>query len=153
MIGGAVDPFMASLTATMMASISDPGDPSALAPIIVKVPGEYVDKVRHLTFWDDLDQQAINQRDNAMRRLALSLDLPPEILLGTGNVNHWGAWQIEDSTIKTHIEPALADIAADLTQAVLRKVLDDPKVVLTFDTSKLRLRSDHSREAIELFDR
>lgn len=147
------DPFMITLAGAMMASIEDPGDPSALVPIVVRVPGEHVDKVRHMTFWSDLDQQAVPQRDAAIRRLALGLDLPPEVLLGTSDVNHWGAWQIEESTIKAHIEPALGVIAAALTQSVLRRISDDPDLMFVFDTASLRLRPNRSKEALELYDR
>ncbi len=152
--GGSVTPddFLKALAAVMAASIEDPGSPAALVPTMLKVPGEYIDKIRHLTFWSDLDQQAVAQRDAAIRRLALGLDLPPEVLLGTADVNHWGSWQIEESTIKAHIEPALEVISAGLT-VQLRKVVDDSTVFMVADTSALRLRPNRSKEALELWDR
>ena len=103
-------------------------------------------------FWSPLDEKVIEMRADAVKRTALGIDLPPEVLLGTADVNHWGAWQIEESTIKAHIEPALEVIAAALTR-ILRKVLDDPTILVVFDTSALRLRPNRSKEAMELWDR
>jgi hypothetical protein len=150
---GDVDPFMVSLGTTMQTAINDPGDPSALVPIIVKTAADNIDKVKHLTFWGELDQQAGVIRTEAIRRLALGLDLPPEVLLGTADVNHWGSWQIEESSIKAHIEPALEVICAALTTDCLRKVVPGTKAVVAFDTAALRLRPNRSKEALELYDR
>lgn len=146
------DEFLQSLSGVMEEAIEDPASPAALVPILLKVPGEWIEKIRHLTFWSDLDQQAVAQRDAAIRRLALGLDLPPEVLLGTADVNHWGSWQIEESTIKAHIEPALEVIASSAT-INLREASGDDDVFMVFDTSALRLRPNRSKEALELWDR
>lgn len=153
--GNSATGFLSTLVDAMEASLADPGDPSALAPIVITLPGEHIGHLRHITFWSDLDQQAAEQRESAMKRLALGLDLPPEVLSGTGDVNHWGAWQIEESTIKAHIEPALEMICAALTQGYLREALDgsDSDVVFGYDTTALRLRPNRSKEALELYDR
>ena len=150
---GDIDPFMVTLGTTMSQAINDPGDPAALVPIIVKTAADNIDKVKHLTFWGELDQQAGTIRTEAIRRLALGLDLPVEVLLGTGDVNHWGAWQIEESSIKAHIEPALEVICAALTTDYLRRVVKGTKAVVAFDTTALRLRPNRSKEALELYDR
>lgn len=147
-----LDPFMKALGSAMAASVSDPSDPTALVPIIVRVPGDEVSNQKHMTFWTELDARTTEMRNDAIRRTALGIDLPPEVLLGTADVNHWGAWQIEESTIKAHIEPALEVIAGALTR-ILRKVLNDPTILCVFDTSALRLRPNRSKEAIELYDR
>lgn len=150
---GDMDPFMVTLGTTMTQAINDPGDPAALVPIVIKTAADNIDKVKHLTFWSDLDQQAGVIRTEAIRRLALGLDLPPEVLLGTADVNHWGSWQIEESSIKAHIEPALEVICAALTTDYLRKVVPGTKAVVAFDTTALRLRPNRSKEALELYDR
>lgn len=149
-----VDPFLAMLGDIMAAAIEDPGSPEAMVPVLVKVPGEFIEKVQHLTFWSELDAQTVPQTEAGIRRLALGLDLPPEVLTGTADVNHWGAWQIDESAIKAHIEPALTIICAFLTMDYLRYFapgLHDHYI--TFDTAALRLRPNRSKEAVELYDR
>lgn len=146
------DPFMVALARTMAAARANPGAPEGFMPIIARVPGDQVDKQNWVTFWSELDAETQGMRDAAIRRTALGLDLPPEVLLGTADVNHWGSWQIEESTIKAHIEPALEVIASAMT-VVLRVAADDPDIVTIFDTSALRLRPNRSKEALELYDR
>lgn len=146
------DPFLFSLGATMMQAVADPSDVSALVPTMLKAPGETLQYVRHITFWSDLDEKALEMRDNALRRVALALDMPPEVLLGTADVNHWGSWQIEESSIKAHIEPALEVICGSLSTSYLQKA-GKPNDVVAYDTTALRLRPNRSKEALELYDR
>lgn len=147
------DIVMAVLGEAMLQPINDPSHPSALVPTIFMVPDEAVDKINHMKFWSDLDQHAIELRSEAIRRLALGLDLPPEVLLGTSGMNHWGAWQMEESSIKAHIEPLLELVVNALTVGYLQPLTDDPTDVVAYDTTALRLRPNRSKEAIELYDR
>ena len=80
------------------------------------------------------------------------------MLLGTGDVNHWGAWQIEEAALKTHIEPLCEMITAALTEKYLWPVLEamgQPTdfIAVAADTSDLRLRPDRSNEAFQMYDR
>jgi hypothetical protein len=142
-------------------AIDDPSDASAKVPIVTQVDGEYIDKVQFLKFWTDLDEHAIELRTEAIRRLALGLDMPPEVLTGTADTNHWAAWQIDEAAIKSHSEPLLKVITSSLTVGYLRPVLEslgmDPDEAETFaiaaDTADLRLRPNRSKEAMELYDR
>lgn len=155
-----LDPFLEELMETMMTAIKDRADASALVPILLQAPGEHLDKVRHLIFSTTLDEQAIQLREEAIRRLALGMDMPPEVLTGTGEINHWGAWQVEEAAIKAHTEPLLHIITDSLTEGYLRPYLEEEmdaeearKFSIAADTSAMRLRPNRSKEAIELFDR
>ena len=158
------DSFMLVLADGMMTPLEDPGSPAAKVPIVVTAPAEHIDRARWMTFWSELDSAAMELRQEAIRRFALGMDLPPEQVMGmssnsgtgggtSNGVSHWGAWQIEEQTIKLHIEPMLELIVNALTIGYLRPIVDDPSIALTYDTSALRLRPDRSKEALELFDR
>jgi len=154
------DSFMATLADAMMTPIEDPSSPSAVVPIVVTAPDDTIDKPRLLTFWSELDSASMGLRNEAIRRFALGMDLPPEQVLGmsgtstssSGSVSHWGAWQVEESTIKLHIEPMLDVIVNGLTVGYLRPLTDDTAQV-AYDSTALRLRPDRSKEAFELYDR
>jgi hypothetical protein len=158
--------FMVVLADGMITPIEDPGSPAARVPIVVTAPGEHIDKARWMQFWSELDAEARAYRTDAIHRFALGVDAPPEVILGmssnvgsgggtSNGVSHWGAWQIEEQTIKLHIEPMLDTLANSLTVAFLRPLLDDAESQdrITFDTSNLRLRPDRSQEALEMYDR
>ena len=154
--GTQADQFMAVLGESMIKPIQDPGSPAALVPIVITVPDELVGKMEHLTFWSDLDQHAVELRTEAIRRLGLGMDVPPEVLMGTEGQNHWAAWMVEESTIKAHIEPLLGLITNALTVGYLRPALGAVEaldMIVAHETSQMRLRPNRSREAIELYDR
>lgn len=153
------DPFMAQLTEAMVTPIEDRGSASAVVPVVVKAPGALIGEAKHITFSTPLDENALTLRVEALRRLALGLDIPPEVVLGQGDSNHWSAWQIEESALKVHIEPLLELICTALTEEFLRPALtaqgeeDVDRLHVVADTSALRLRPDHSSQAMELYDR
>src|SRR5699024_6279098 len=95
----------------------------------------------------------------AIRRLALALDIPPEVMTGMGQSNHWSAWQVEESAIKIHIEPLLTLICDRLTTALLRPVLEARGVqnpedyCIWFETTRLSQSPDRGPEALALWDR
>jgi hypothetical protein len=153
--------FADFLSSVMSTAIANPGTAEAYTPIILQVAGEYLEKLQHITFWTELDKQAIELRVEAIRRLALGMDMPPEVLTGVADVNHWGAWQIDEAAIKSHSEPLLAVITSSLTTGYLRPYLvaegvdedEATEFAIHADTSLLRMRPNRSREAIELWDR
>ena len=157
-----LDAFLLEVMETISLAKSNPSDPESLAPILLQGPGEHLDKIRQVTLWSPLDEKAKEMRDEAIRRLALGMDMPPETLTGSGDMNHWNAWQMEEASIKAHTEPLLQTIMNALTEQYLRPYLEesagldeDGARAFTFvaDTSKIRLRPNRSKEAVELYDR
>lgn len=155
---GAPDPFVAALMDSMLRPIENRDDASAVVPLVVTVPDEAADKMSHLTFSSALDSGARDLRDEAIRRLALAQDAPPELLLGSGAMNHWGAWLTREDTVTTHIEPVLALICDALTSQYLRPVLlsaglseDEVRTLsVGYDVSALVARPNRSEEALNL---
>lgn len=150
------DPFMAELVDSMITPISNRDSASAVVPLPVRVPGEYIDKVKHITFSSPLDDKAMALRDEAVRRFAAGVDMPAEIVTGLADSNHWTAWQIEESAIKLHIEPMLEAIAHALTIGYLQPALralgiTNPDLIVWFDVSELSVRPDRSGDAKEVF--
>lgn len=154
--------FVAELVEVMATAIENREDASAIVPIILQAEGEHLANIKHLTFWSELDGKAIELRSEAIRRLALGMDMPPEILTGTAEMNHWGSWQVEEAAIKAHTEPLLSIVTSSLTTGYLRHYLttiggmdadEARKYTIEADTSLMRLRPNRSQEAMELHDR
>lgn len=140
-------------------AINDRSSAAAQVPVVIGAPGEFLEKFQHLEFWSGFDEHAKELREELVRRIAVGMDLPPEVVTGTGDVNHWGAWAIEEAAIKAHTEPLLSVIVSSLTTGYLQPYLEGMGVEdfgnYTFEanTSALRLRPNRSKEAIELYDR
>lgn len=153
--------LMKIIQKTMAKSINERGKASQLVPIVITAPAEVIDKIQHVTFWSDLDEKAIEMRNEAIRRLALGMDIPPEVLQGNADSNHWSSWQSDESAIKAHAEPLLKIITSGLAEGYLRPLLADEGVEdglelghysIKADTSEMRLRPNRSKEALELYN-
>lgn len=155
----APDPFMAEWIEIAAEAIRTPGTAAAVVPIPIKVPAEYVDKIKHIDFTLQLDEKILDKRESAIKGLATMLNMPAEVLLGMGDVNHWGAWQLEEGALKTHIAPEAELICLAVTQGYLQPRLKASGVedwanwVVWYDMSELTLRPDRSDDAFAAYDR
>lgn len=156
--------FMLWLGEMMSEALKGDGSASEQVPGVVVAEGDDLEKVKHVTFWTPLDENAREMRKDAIFRFALGMDLPPEMVLGMGSnegtgggssngVSHWGAWMIEEQAIKMHIEPMLDLLCAALTTYYYRPLTPGSAEIIKADTSTLRLRPDRSAESLELADR
>ena len=138
---------------------SDPETAAAQIPLILAAEGQYLEKIQHIDLWSKFDETVREIIASLIDRLAIGMDMPPEVIKGTGEMNHWGSWQVEEAAIKAHTEPLLGIITASLTTGYLVPYLEamgvQDAVLYSFeaDTSKLRLRPNRSKEALELYDR
>lgn len=146
-----------ALLETFSTAVQDPSSAAALAPIVIEAPGEMIGQIQHISIASDFTDTVMKLRDSAIKRLSLSLNVPAEVLMGTGGMNHWGAWQVEESAIKMHIEPLLIAICDRLTTYLLHPLLreqgvsDAEEYVIWFDTSALSQRPDRADDAREAY--
>jgi len=136
----------------------NPESAAAMMPLIGEAPGEFLDKIKHITFSSELDKMAPKQRAELIGRIALGLDIPADVLLGNAGSNHWNAWLSDENSVKIHAEPLLKLITTSLTSGWLWKALEgeveDPRAfTIGADTSQMRMRPNRSKEALELNDR
>lgn len=150
------DPVVSALIEMMVTPIRDRDNASAVVPGVFQVPDEAVGKIQHLSFASPLDSAAKDLRDEAIRRLALGLDAPPERLLGMANASHWASWFLSEDEAKLHVHPLLSLILDAVTSQYLRIVLEDSGVedfnryAVFADTSALTLRPDRSADGFQL---
>lgn len=155
----APDPFMAEWIEIASEAIRTPGTAAGVVPLPIKVPAEYVDKIKHLDFTLKIDDKIIEKRDSAIKRLASQLNVPPEVLLGMGDLNHWNAWAVDETSLKVNVAPDAELIASALTTGYLQPRLKASRVedwanwVVWYDMSELTLRPDRSDDAVLLYDR
>lgn len=153
------DPFVAGLMESMITPIKQRDSAAAVVPIVITVPDDVGFQPYHISFATQLDGNAINLRQEAIRRLALGLDAPPERLLGMGDTNHWSAWQLSEDEAKIHVAPVVGLIRDALTRQYLRIVLaangvpDPQDFMVGADMSALTLRPDRSADGFQLHDR
>jgi hypothetical protein len=134
------------------------GEGSALGvlPQIIEAPDP--DRFRHLTLSTELSKTAHELRAECIERLGVGMDMPPEVLSGSGSENHWNGYLIEGQGIKTHIEPLMNRVCQALTEAYLYPALvlmgkDPSRYTYAFDTSPLVLRPQRLQDALNLYEK
>lgn len=166
--GESVDPFAQILVDVGAKGIKDPT--SAEATIKIPIGADLGDSdvsisdlIEVIDLSNPFSERMLEQRTAAVTRLATALDIPAEQLTGLGDLNHWGAAQIEESGVKVHITPDMEMIAHAFTEGYLYPTLraegreltgpGGGRAVIWYDPSEIVMRPDRSNEAIQAYDR
>ena len=155
------DPLADALIEAMSAAISDRSSAASFTPLVLTVPDASAEHFKHITFDKEFDKQLKPLREEAIRRVALGQDAPPELLLGVGGMNHWGAWLVREDVVTTHLEPPLALFCDSLTTQYLRPMMaalgysqeeiDD--TVVWYDVSHMIVRPNRGTDAQAIYDK
>lgn len=150
------DPFAVALMEAMTAAVEDEGDPSALVPPVVRGKAEHLKELRHVLLSRPIDGVQAEQRKELLRRLAQGLNVPPEIVTGMADLNHWTAWQVDGSTFSAHMEPRALGIVDALTSGVFRSLFaayagvtaeDVERVFIWYDESEVVTQPNRAQDA------
>jgi hypothetical protein len=163
-----VDPFAQVLVDVGSKGVADPTSAQATIKIPIGAdlgdsPLKIADLIHVIDLSNPFSERMLDQRRAAVTRLATALDIPAEQLTGLGDMNHWGAAQIEESGIKVHITPDMEMICHAFTEGFLYptlaaegRALTGPRggrAVIWYDPSEIVMRPDRSQEALEAYDR
>jgi len=155
------DPLADALIAAMSAAIGDRSSAASFTPLVLTVPDDSADKFQHITFSSPFDKEMRPLREEAIRRVALGQDAPPELLLGVGGMNHWGAWLVREDVVTTHLEPPLALFCDSVTTQFLRPLMQvlgysDAEIndtVVWYDVSHMIVRPNRGTDAQAIYDK
>lgn len=143
---------------TGMASLKGEGTAAGVVPTFVEMPMEALGKIQNVDFASVLSSQAMDLRTEAIKRFALAMDMAPEILLGSGDVNHWSEWHVSAENLKVHIEPLMTRICDALTKAYLKPALkeldeDEDRYAFAFDTAPLTVRPQRLQDTLNMYEK
>jgi hypothetical protein len=141
------------------AALEGKGSAAQLSPIFLGVDPDVLQYLfkEPIRFGSIMSDQIRNLEEVALQQLAVTLNLPPEVVLGTGNSNQWSAWEIGESAVKYHIEPLLSQIldqinVSYLAPALVRMGRDPKRYTLQADTSSLTVRPNRATDALNLYN-
>lgn len=154
----ASDSLMTRLAQAGQASMKGEGTAAGVLPVMVESPADQIEGWSFMSFASELSKQALELRAEAIRRLGMGMNMPPEVLTGTGDTNHWSAWHIEESGIKIHIEPLATRICDGLATSYLTPALklmgkDPSKYTFWYDTTPLTVRPQRLTDALNVYEK
>lgn len=152
------DPLTRDMLVKMSTAITDKASAAAVAPFILRGPGEYLKMCQVWDLSPDKASDSASKRAEAISRFAGGVDLPVEVVQGHMNTTFANAVVIDDSLFKSHIEPVLEIICDGLTAGFLRPALgdlgyDDSPLVVYYDSGELVSRPNRGQDAKDLHDR
>lgn len=141
------------------ASLQGKGSAAQISPIFFEVPPELLQHMlkEPIRFGSVMSDQIKTLEEMALYQLAVGLNIPPEVVLGTGKSTQWSAWEIGESAVKYHIEPLL-NVILDAAQvsyfsSALRNAKKNPaRYLLQADTSALTVRPNRATDAFNLYN-
>lgn len=144
-----IDKFIKRFIRQLKAPKENPASPATLIPLIMRGPGMIGDRPTKdlmglVSLERDLDTWAMELRQEALHRLAVSLDVPVEVMEGKGGLNHWTGFNVDGDLIARHVAPKGFLLANFLTVAYLRPMLEVFEGLSAAVSTKFRIRYDIS---------
>lgn len=153
--------FMADLEAAMLAPIANEGDAGGVVPIVLTGTEAEIKAVRYERLQREESPILLEKLAKSLGRMGNSLDIPPEILTGMADVNHWSAWQIDNSTFRHHLEPSIRLMVDSLTGSFLRAALAKrgfppeqvKRIRIWYDAGQITENPNRRQDALDAMDR
>ncbi len=122
-------PFDVELANRLARPISDPGASESLVPWIVTMDVEDIKVLKDgmIRFDREWEEDAA-KREELIRRIANGLDLPPEVILGMADLNHWSSWLVTDTAVSQHVAPTVTSILDALTIGWFHPMLEAAQI-------------------------
>lgn len=153
------DPFVADLTEHVTRPVQDAGDPSSIAPLVVRGPAEYLGHIRHMLIARDTGDQLDKRIDARVQRVARGLNVPVEVVMGHAGTTFSNAQQISEDEFTDHLEPRVLLQCDLLTVGYLRPKMVGAlaqyasRVFVWYDASALMDAPNLSEAADAAYDR
>jgi hypothetical protein len=161
------DELMQDFTTQLVTPLSQDGSAASVVPMILRGPYQYLDLIRHLTLDRPLDPKLAELETRLLARLGIGMDVPPEVVTGYADVNHWNVWQVDADTFKHHQEPITIAAVEALTLGYLRHRLtvavelgvaawtpeQIARLLIWYDPASLVSEPDMRAAANDAFDR
>jgi len=153
--------LVADLMQAIVTAVSDEGDASAVAPLMVTGEGSLAEQIKHITFERGSDEWLVNRTERALERILQGIDVPKEVVTGLANVKYSNALVIDENLYKANIEPLALVLVDALTEVFLRPLLrargydeaDLDRIVVWYDPSEIVTRPNQAEDASDGYDR
>ncbi len=121
-------------------AVENPGSVAALSPYIMTGPGllgtedangrpfPTVEAIKLISLTSREAYHETAAAEAVIQRIALGLDMPREMLTGTGDVNHWGGWLLDEQGFRQHVAPVVEEFCDDIASAYLRPTALDENI-------------------------
>lgn len=153
------DDILQQIYEVAISNLEGVGTAAQIAPILWPMPLAELEAMKGMEpikFHSILSEQAIALRKELMEKLAIGINVPVEIQLGSAEMNHWGVWFAGEEFIVKSIMPLMGRIVDALTTAYLYPALkflkkDPARYTYWYDVAPLSSSANQLGDAINLY--
>jgi hypothetical protein len=154
-----VDDVYQQLFEVMTSNLEGKGTAAQIAPIIWPMPLaelEAMKGIQPIKFESVLSNALSDMERQEMQNLAIGINVPIEIQLGSQEMNHWGVWFAGEEFIVKSVMPLMGRIVDALTTAYLQPALktlgrDPNRYTYWYDVAPLASSANQAVDTLNLY--
>lgn len=156
-----IDDIYQQLFEVMTSNLEGKGTAAQIAPIIWPMPLaelEAMKGIQPIKFESVLSDALSKMEEMEIQNLAVGINVPVEIQIGSREMNHWGVWFAGEEFIVKSIMPLMGRISDALTTAYLEPALKalgkDPKrFTYWYDVAPLASSANQATDMLNLYEK
>lgn len=156
-----VDDIYQQLFEVMTSNLEGKGTAAQIAPIIWPMPLaelEAMKGIQPIKFESVLSAALSEMETKEMEKLAIGINVPIEIQLGSQEMNHWGVWFAGEEFIVKSVMPIMGRIVDAITTAYLQPALkalgkDPHRYTYWYDVAPLASSANQAVDTLNLYEK
>ena len=156
-----VDDVYQQLFEVMTSNLEGKGTAAQIAPILWPMPLaelEAMKGMQPIRFESVLSEVLAGMEKQEMEKLAIGINVPVEIQLGSREMNHWGVWFAGEEFIVKSVMPILGRIVDAITTAYLQPALralgkDPARYTYWYDVAPLASSANQAVDTLNLYEK
>lgn len=156
-----VDDIYQQLFEVMTSNLEGKGTAAQIAPIIWPMPLaelEAMKGIQPIKFESVLSDALSRMEEQEIQNLAIGINVPVEIQIGSREMNHWGVWFAGEEFIVKSVMPIMGRIVDAITTAYLGPALktlgkDPARYTYWYDVAPLASSANQAVDTLNLYEK
>lgn len=156
-----VDDIYQQLYEVMTSNLEGKGTAAQIAPILWPMPLaelEAMKGIQPIKFESVLSEVLSEMEGKEMEKLAIGINVPIEIQLGSKEMNHWGVWFAGEEFIVKSVMPIMGRLVDAITTAYLQPALkalgkDPNRYTYWYDVAPLASSANQAVDTLNLYEK
>lgn len=156
-----VDDIYQQLFEVMTSNLEGKGTAAQIAPIIWPMPLaelEAMKGIQPIKFESVLSDALSKMEEQEIQNLAVGINVPVEIQIGSREMNHWGVWFAGEEFIVKSVMPIMNRIVDAITTAYLHPALktlgkDPARYTYWYDVAPLASSANQAVDTLNLYEK
>lgn len=140
--------FEDGLQDVITAPLTDERSTASVTPNILGFPADHIEKIKMIDLGGAKFDEKLDEKDaRLVRSMAVQLDIPPELLMGFADSNHWAAWATQEDNWTGHVGPMAKPVGGGFAAAIM-EIVEGSRLKVEPDPGPLMVRRPTTADAL-----